>query len=80
MSCNDKSDMRQVNVRVKVVNKTERYWAIFAVARRDEARCTVVKATRGPNVQGVTGFHKSRYVAVEALIDQGVRLVPCKNF
>ena len=43
VSFDEKSDLRQVNVRVEIVNKPKRNGTIFAVARRDQARRTVVK-------------------------------------
>ena len=43
MSFDEESDLRQVNVRVEIVNKPERDRMIFMVARRDETRRTVIK-------------------------------------
>ena len=43
MSFDEHSDLRQVNVRVEIVNKPKGNWTIFTVARRDETRCTIVK-------------------------------------
>ena len=43
VSFNEHADLRQVNVRVEIVNEPKRDRMIFTVARRDETRCTVIK-------------------------------------
>ena len=40
---NEHADLRQVNIRIEIVNKPKRNRMIFTVARRDETRGTVVK-------------------------------------
>ena len=43
VSCNEHADLRQVNVRVKIVHKPKRNWDICTVTGRDETRRTIVK-------------------------------------
>ena len=43
MSFNEHADLRQVNVRVEIVNEPKRDRMIFTVARRDETLRTVIK-------------------------------------
>ena len=43
VSCNEHSDLGQVNVRVEIINKPKRDRMIFAVARRDETRRAIIK-------------------------------------
>ena len=43
VSCNEHADLRQVNVRVEIVNKPKGNWDICTVTGGDETRCTIVK-------------------------------------
>ena len=43
MSFDEHANLRQVNVRVEIVNKPKRNRTIFTVAGRDETRHTVVE-------------------------------------
>ena len=68
VSFNEDGDLRKVDVRVEKVNQPKRDRMVFAVARRDETRCTVIKPL---TYSTVTELQGSQYAEVEVQINQG---------
>ena len=61
VSFDEHSDLRQVNVRVEIVDKPKGNWTIFTVARRDETRGTIVKPLSYRMFRRWRSFRRSQY-------------------